>query len=70
METELRMFEAPQVNIHPDGFKATPKGIPIWKTLGFDGIHRFWFKKFTFIHDRFAAEMNECIQKTEIHLNG
>ena len=27
-----------------------------WKTPGHDGIHSFWFKKFTSIHDRLARQ--------------
>ena len=46
METELQMLEeSPQVNIHPDGFKATLKKISNWKTPSHGGIHGFWFKK-------------------------
>ena len=30
---------------------------------GHDGIHSFWFKKFTSIHDRLALEMNRCLQR-------
>ena len=37
-----------------------------WKTPGLDGIHRFWLKNFTSIHNKLATEMNKCIQKTEI----
>ena len=33
-----------------------------WKTPGHDGIHGFWFKKFTSIHDGLALEMNRCLQ--------
>ena len=40
--------------------KKTLKNISNWKTLGHDGIHGFWFKKFTFIHDRQELEMNSC----------
>ena len=29
---------------------------------GHDGIHVFWFKKFTSIHDRPALEMNRYLQ--------
>ena len=38
------------------------KKISNWKTSGHDGIHCFSFKKFTFIHDRLALEMNRCPQ--------
>ena len=30
--------------------------IPNWKNPGLDGIHGFWFEKFTSIHDRLAIE--------------
>ena len=44
METKLWILEeGPQVNIHPDGLKATLKKISNRKTPGLDGIHRFWF---------------------------
>ena len=36
------------------------------KTPGHDGIHEFWFKKFTFIHDRLALEMNRCLQEARV----
>ena len=33
---------------------------------GHDGIHGFWFKKFTSIHDRPALEMNRCLQDAQV----
>ena len=61
------MFEEnSQVNIHPSVLMATLKKISNWKTPDLDDIHKFWFKKFTSIHDRLTTKMNKCIQKTEI----
>ena len=40
--------------------------ISIWKIPGHDGIHGFWFKKFTSIHDRQALEMNRCLQGAHV----
>ena len=34
------------------------------KTPSHDGIHSFWFKKFTSIHNRLALEMNKCLKKS------
>ena len=34
---------------------------------GQNGIHGFWFKKFTTIHDRHAYEMNKCQQEAHVH---
>ena len=36
------------------------KKILNWKIPGHDGIHGFWLKKFTSIHDRLTVEMNRC----------
>ena len=43
------------------------KKISNGKTPGHDGIHGFWFKKFTFIHDRQALEMNTLIHAVRIY---
>ena len=37
-----------------------------WKIPGHDGIHGFWFKKFTSIHDGLALEMNRCLQRAHV----
>ena len=42
------------------------KKISNWKTPGHDGIHGFWFKKFTAIHDRLALEMNRRLQDAQV----
>ena len=67
MKIELRKLDKdPQVNIHPNGIKPTLKKIANWKTLSLDGIHGFWFIKFTSINDRLATEMYKCRQKSAI----
>ena len=59
MTRELEgLEEGPKGSIHTELLKKTLKKISNWKTQGHDGIHRFWFKKFTTIHDRLALEMN------------
>ena len=52
--------------IHIELLKKTLKKISNWKTPGHDGIHGFWFKKFTSIHDRLALEMNRCLQDEQV----
>ena len=54
--------EGPKAEIHIDLFKTTLKRISNWKTPGHDGIHGFWFKKFTFIHDRVALKIKRYLQ--------
>ena len=54
--------EGPRMEIHIDLLKTTLKRISNWKAQSHDGIHGFWFKKFTSIHDRLAPEMNRYLQ--------
>ena len=56
-----QLKEGPKVEIHTGLLKTTLKKVSNWKTPGHDGIHGFWFKKFTSIHDRLALEMNKCL---------
>ena len=55
-----RELEGLETEIHIDLLKTALKRIANWKTPGHDGIHGFWFKKFTYIHGRLALEMNRC----------
>ena len=52
--------EGPKAEIHADLLKMTLKKVSNWKTPSNDGIHGFWFNKFTSIHDKLALEMNKC----------
>ena len=61
-----RLEEGPKAEILIDLLKTTLKRIPNWKTPGHDGIHGFWFKKFSSIYDRLALEMNRCLQGAQI----
>ena len=58
--------EGSKMEIHVDLLKTTLKRISNWKTLGHDGIHSFWFKKFTSNHGRLALEMNRCLQGAQV----
>ena len=66
MEKELEgLEEGPKAEIHIDLLKTALK-ISNWKTPGHDGIHRFWFKIFTSIHDRLAIEIIRCLQGAHV----
>ena len=54
------------MEIHVDLLRTTLKRISSWKAPGHDGLHGFWFKKFTSIHDRLALEMNRCLQDAQV----
>ena len=67
MTRELEgLKEGPKAEIHIELLKKTLKKISNWKTPGQDGIHGFWFKKFTSIHDRLVLEMNRCLQDAQV----
>ena len=67
MVKELQGLEkGPKVKIHVDSPRATLKQIPNWETPGYDGIYRFWFKKFSSIHDRLAIKMNRYLEEAVI----
>ena len=67
MTRELeRLKEGPKVEIYIELLKKTLKNISNLKTPGHDGVHGFWFKKFTSIHDRLALEMNRCLQDAKV----
>ena len=58
--------EGPTTEIHIDLLKTTVKRMSNWKAPVHDGIHGFWFKKFTSIHGRLALEMNECLEGAQV----
>ena len=51
---------------HIELLKKILKKISNWKTSGHDGIHGFWFKKFTSIHDRLALEINRVLLDAQV----
>ena len=55
-----------KAKIYRDSLWTTLNKVTNWKTPGHNGIHWFWFKKFTSIHDRLAIEMNRGLQETVI----
>ena len=57
--------EGCKAEMHTDLLKMTLKDFKREKP-GQDGIHGFWFKKFTSIHDRLALEMNKCLQTAHV----
>ena len=58
--------EGPKMEINTDLLKTTLKRISNRKAPGHDGIHSFWFKKFTSIHGRLGLEMNRCLQGVQV----
>ena len=55
-----------EATIHRDSLTATLKKVPNWKISGHDGIHGFWFKKFTPIHDRLGLQLSKSRQEASV----
>ena len=36
--------------------------MPNWKALGPDGLHEFWLKKFTSLHQAMVKHLDDCIK--------
>ena len=58
--------EGPKAEISIDLLRMTRKKIWNWKTPGNDGIHGFWFRKLTTVHDRPALEIYRCLQEAHV----
>ena len=61
-----RAWRRPKAEIHMNLLKTTLKNYQTVQTPGNDGIHSFWFKKFTPIQEILAQEMNRCLQRSHI----
>ena len=67
MSKELeRLKEGPKGEIRIDLRKLTLDKYKPGKRRFHDGIHGFWFKKFTSIYDRLALEMKGCVQGAHV----
>ena len=67
MTRELEgLEEGPKAEINIELIIKTLKKISNWKTPWHNGIHGFWFKKFTSVNDRLALEMNRCLQDAQV----
>ena len=52
-------------NTHRFTLSSTQK-LPNWKTLGYDVVHGFWFKKSNSIDYTVAIGMNRCLQEVDV----
>ena len=64
MRRELEgLEEGSKVEIHIELLEKTLRTISNWKIPGHDGIHGFWFKKLTSIHDRLAQKNKQMLTR-------
>ena len=53
------------INITTEMIKEQVKKIPNWKSPGPDGVHGYWLKKLTKLHECMAKQMDNIITKRE-----
>ena len=56
--------EGLKTEIHINLFKMTQK--KDWQAQSHDGMHGFWFLKFTSTHEKIALEINRRLQRTRV----
>ena len=67
LKRDLQGFEErPESEIHIDSLRSILRKMPNWKSQSHDGIHGYWFKKITSIHERMAQQLNKCLQEANI----
>lgn len=44
--------------------------VPTWKAPGPDGIYDFWLKRYHTMYEILIAQLNECVQKGSLRLDG
>ena len=54
------------MTIDSEGLKVILRKLANWKALGPDGVHGFWYKKFTSLHAQMATQLNECLAAGEV----
>ena len=63
VEKELEcVTQQDNVNITKEDVSIHLRKIPNWKAPGPDGLHGFWLKKFTSLHQAMVKHLHHCIQ--------
>ena len=52
--------------ITPDQVSGHVKGMVNWSSPGHDGLHAFWIKHFTSLHEVIANQMNNCLIESTV----
>jgi hypothetical protein len=66
VKTNLRGPKQANINITNCDVKKQIKSMPKWKGPGPDGLHGFWIKSFSIVHESLSNSLSECINSCEI----
>ena len=67
VEKELgNVTQQGNINITKEDVSIHLRKMPNWKVPGPDGLHGFWLKKFTFLHQVMVKHLNDCIKTGDV----
>ena len=58
--------DQPDPTITLDHVSKRVKGMANWSSPGHDGLHAFWVKHFTSLHEIIAKQMNKCLTESDV----
>ena len=65
LKEEMVKLKRQNVVINEDKVKKQCSKTSNWKTLGHDGVQRFWIKRLDKMHERIATQLNEILDGTK-----
>ena len=66
VEGELDGNKQDDIHVSVEDLKGQLRSMPNWKGPGPDGIHGFWLKSFTSIHEALANTLHNCVVSCQI----
>jgi len=54
------------LTINGEKLKVVLRKLANWKAPGPDGVHGFWFKRFSSLHAQLAIKLNECLAASDV----
>ena len=65
-EKYKRIDQQDEFSISKDILTAQLKKMPKWKACGPDGVHGYWLKEFSSLHERLAVQLDVCLSAGDV----
>ena len=66
VEQKLEGDKQENIHISVEDIKGQVRSMPKWKGPGPDGIHGYWLRSFTTIHEKLASTLDDCVSLCQI----
>ena len=66
VEEKLEGDKQENIHISAEDLKGQVRSMPNWKGPGPDGIHGYWLRSFTSIHEKLASSLDDCVRLCQI----